>query len=160
MVKDFTQSLSRHPRRAVPQSPTNDEVTLLKVENEQLKKMIINLNDQIVALEEFKTKSNLPNEINALKREVKELKSNPLIINPKRALTKNEEKLLNAIRSEQENQKTEWPIISTSLMRKTYKVHPAYFAASLEQLVSSKQIEREEISYSGNTPTYKYTLLL
>lgn len=74
-------------------------------------------------------------------------------------LTKNEEKLLSAIRSEQLSQSTEWPLISTNKIRKTYKVHPAYFAKSLDNLISFGKVERREATYSGSIKTYKYTIL-
>lgn len=74
-------------------------------------------------------------------------------------LTKNEEKLLSAIRSEQLNQSTEWPLISTNKIRKSYKVHPAYFAKSLDSLISLGIVERKQATYSGSIKTYKYTIL-
>jgi hypothetical protein len=74
-------------------------------------------------------------------------------------LTKNEEKLLSAIRSEQVKQGSDWPVISTNKLRKMYKVHPAYFARSLETLTISGVISREETAYSGSIKTYKYTIL-
>ena len=88
-----------------------------------------------------------------LKKEVELARSS------ERALTKNEEKLLNAIRSEQVNQELDWPLISTNVLRKKYKVHPAYFSQALESLVSLGYIERRETTYSGNIKTYKYRIL-
>jgi hypothetical protein len=79
--------------------------------------------------------------------------------NPSISLTTNEKKLISAIKSEILIQETEEPVISTNKLRKHYKVHPNYFAESLNNLLESGLIAREEACFSGKIQTYKYSLL-
>lgn len=74
-------------------------------------------------------------------------------------LTSNEQKLINAIRSEMKLQSSDWPVISTNQIRKKYKVHPDYFADSLASLLDKGLIDRKEAKYSQNIKTFKYRLL-
>ncbi len=97
--------------------------------------------------------------IEQLKKKLEEANSKiKSLEDTKRPLAKNEEKLLNAIRTEAIKQDSDWPVISTNKIRKEYKVHPAYFAKSFEALRSMGVIDRKEASYSGNIKTYRYSL--
>tara|TARA_Y100000590_G_scaffold465025_1_gene636061 strand:+ start:5545 stop:6003 length:459 start_codon:yes stop_codon:yes gene_type:complete len=95
----------------------------------------------------------LEKKLKALEAENKKLRSKRL------SLTKNEEKVLSAIRSEEVFQENEWPLISTNILRKKYKVHPAYFSKSIDSLLSNGFIDRKEATYSGKIKTYRYKIL-
>ncbi len=74
-------------------------------------------------------------------------------------LTKNEEKIIAAIRSEQINQNNEQPVISTSALRKKYKVSAKYQGQSIKNLTDRGFIERIESPYSGNVKTFRWKIL-
>ena len=74
-------------------------------------------------------------------------------------LTKNEKKIIAAIRSEVIEQKTDKPIISTSMLRKKYRVSAKYQGGSVEALTNKNLIKREKASYSGEVKTYRWMLI-
>jgi hypothetical protein len=74
-------------------------------------------------------------------------------------LTKNEEKILSAIRSEKLSQDSETPIISTSTLRKKYKVSAKYQGQSTKSLIDKGIVSRVEASYSGNVKTYRWKII-
>jgi hypothetical protein len=74
-------------------------------------------------------------------------------------LSKNMTKILAAIRSEIVIQETNRPVISSTRLRKHYKVHPNFFGDSVSYLINNGYISREETPYSGKVSTYKYWLL-
>jgi hypothetical protein len=84
---------------------------------------------------------------------------NEKLRNERSSFSKNEVKLLNAIRIEGISQNTDWPIVSTNKLRKEYKVHPAYFSKSLSSLAALGMIKRKETAFSGKVITYKYKIL-
>lgn len=98
-------------------------------------------------------KLELEKKIQAIQQENDRLKASS------NRLTKNEEKILNAIRSEKLEQQTETPIISTSMLRKKYKVHPNYQAVSIKGLIDKSIIKREEAIFSGSVKTYRWKIL-
>jgi D-alanyl-D-alanine carboxypeptidase len=59
-------------------------------------------------------------------------------------LTKNEEKIVAAIRSESLNQKNNSPIISYNKFRKEYKVSSDYYRPSISNLLNKGIIKQEE----------------
>lgn len=95
------------------------------------------------------------NEILKLKTENKLLKEGSKSI----SLTKNEEKILAAIRSESLIQKTGKPIISYGKFRKTYKVSSDYYRPSINGLEAKGLIKKEEVVFSGMVKTYSWEIL-
>lgn len=92
----------------------------------------------------------LQKELLATQNELKKLKSQ------KSSFTKNEEKILNAIKSEALLQKTNEPQISSRVFRTTYKVSSDYFRKSIDSLIVSEAIERIETKFAGKVPTYRW----
>jgi D-alanyl-D-alanine carboxypeptidase len=74
-------------------------------------------------------------------------------------LTKNEEKIVAAIRSESLNQKNNSPIISYNKFRKEYKVSSDYYRPSISNLLNKGIIKQEEALFSGNVKTFRWTIL-
>jgi len=106
----------------------------------------------VLGKEDISQVEDLKKELIKLKEENDSLKSN-------KPLTKNEEKLLNAIRSESIEQKTDLPTISTSVLRKKHKVSAKYQSESIRSLVGKSLIKREETPFSGNVKTYRWQIL-
>lgn len=94
----------------------------------------------------------LKNELLATQNELKKLKSQ------KSSFTKNEEKILNAIKSESLLQETNEPQISSRVFRTTYKVSSDYFRKSINSLIMSEAIERIETKFAGKVPTYRWKI--
>lgn len=94
----------------------------------------------------------LKKELLATQNELNKLKSQ------KSLFTKNEEKILNAIKSESLLQKTNEPQISSRVFRTTYKVSSDYFRKSIDSLIMSKAIERIETKFAGKVPTYRWKI--
>jgi len=76
------------------------------------------------------------------------------------SLTKNEEKVINAIRSESLNQNTETPLISYNKFRKIYKVSSSYYRPSIESLLSKNIITKEKSVFSGKVITYRWKIII
>jgi len=74
-------------------------------------------------------------------------------------ITKNEQKVLSAIRSEKISQNQGFPIISRATFMKTYGINSKYLDDSITSLISRKMILREETIYSGNIKTYRWKIL-
>jgi hypothetical protein len=74
-------------------------------------------------------------------------------------LTKNEEKLLSAIKSERINQDKEKPIISRSMLIKKYAMGNKYLDSSITGLESKGYIERKPVNYSAKIKTNSWMLL-
>ena len=79
--------------------------------------------------------------------------------NEKGSFTKNEEKILAAIRSESLNQNTNEPQISSRIFRTTYKVSSDYFRKSIDSLIDCGVIQRSETKYAGKIPTYRWKIV-
>jgi len=75
------------------------------------------------------------------------------------SLTKNEEKIIAAIRSESLIQKTEMPSISYNKFRKTYKVSSDYYRPSINSLIEKGLVHQEVTTFSGNVKTYRWKIL-
>jgi len=73
--------------------------------------------------------------------------------------TKNEEKILNAIKSERLIQKTSSPIIGRNLLMREYKLRPKYLDKSIQSLIQKGLIKRTFIKYSATQNTSKWELL-
>jgi len=99
-------------------------------------------------------------ELESLKKELLEARNKikELEVN-KSSLTKNEEKIIAAIRSESIEQKTESPIISYNRFRRVYKVSSNYYRPSISSLIEKKIINKEETSFSGSVKTFKWKLI-
>lgn len=98
-------------------------------------------------------------EVEDLKRELELLRQQNKQLQEGNRLTKNEEKVLSAIRSESIKQGTEKPLISSRMFRKDYKVSSDYFRDSIDKLLSKQLIEREEAKFSGKVRTYRWKII-
>ena len=97
--------------------------------------------------------SRLKNQLKEAQKEIKKLKttSSPF--------TKNEDKIMSAIKSESINQKTDWPIISYNKFRKVYKVSSSYYRPSINSLLDKGSIDKQEAVFSGDVKTYRWKVL-
>lgn len=93
------------------------------------------------------------NKLKILEEENQRLKND---ITP---LSKNEEKLLSAIRSERINQSVEEPIIGRSMLIRKYKMNSKYLDDSIKGLEERKILERREVPYSAKIMTNSWKLL-
>ncbi len=73
--------------------------------------------------------------------------------------SKNEEKILSAIKSEVINQKTDEPIMSRSLLIKKYGLNSKYIDKSIKGLELKKAVSRSEVSYSSKIKTFSWKIL-
>ena len=137
------------------QAPLTSEETKVKISKKRksLKKFDRNLENSQVQNETS------GQELEDLKRVLDQLKEENQLLKSGSSLTKNEEKILNAIRSEKIEQKTEKPILSTSMLRKKYKVSAKYQGESIRGLINKSLIEREKTTFSGNVKTYRWRIL-
>jgi hypothetical protein len=74
-------------------------------------------------------------------------------------LSKNEEKLLSAIRSERINQSVGEPIIGRGMLIRKYKMNSKYLDDSIKALEERKLIKRTKVPYSAKVMTYAWKLL-
>lgn len=74
-------------------------------------------------------------------------------------LSKNEEKLLNAIRSEKMLQKVEEPIIGRSRLIKEYKINTKYLDTAISGLEIKGIILRTAVKYSAKIMTNSWKIL-
>jgi hypothetical protein len=74
-------------------------------------------------------------------------------------LSKNEEKLLNAIRSEKINQAVLEPIIGRNMLIKKYRMNSKYLDDSIKSLEIRKIIKRKEFPYSSKIMTNSWIIL-
>jgi hypothetical protein len=74
-------------------------------------------------------------------------------------LSKNEEKLLVAIKSEMINQSKDEPIIGRSTLLKKYKINSRYFDDAINGLISKSLIKRNPVKYSSKIRTYSWKIL-
>jgi len=77
-----------------------------------------------------------------------------------RPLSKNEEKLINAIKSERINQNLDEPIIGRNMLIKKYKMNSKYLDESIKSLELRKIVERKLVPYSSKIMTHSWKLLL
>jgi hypothetical protein len=97
--------------------------------------------------------------INELKKELQKLQEENRLLKRGNILTKNEKKIIAAIRSEAIEQEVEKPIISTTMLRKKHRVSAKYQRESIEELLEKNLIKREKVPYSGQVKTYRWTLI-
>jgi hypothetical protein len=117
-----------------PVSSTVDDVELLKLAHEK---------------EIAKLKSKILEESEARKRAE----------SGEKRLTKNEEKLLAAIRSEMIIQKTNNPIIGRTKLLKEYQINARYFDDAINGLTSKNLIKRKPVKYSAKITTFSWKLI-
>jgi len=99
-------------------------------------------------------------ELAKLKRELKEAREELKIIKESgTTLTKNEKKVLTAIRSEELIQGTKSPLISYNCFRKKHKVSSDYYRESIKSLLAKGMITQEESPYSGKVTTFRWTII-
>jgi hypothetical protein len=110
-------------------------------------------------LENPSTQKENRDSIESLKQQLARLKEENKFLKKGSKLTKNEEKILTAIRNEKIEQGTDKPIISTSMLRKKYKVSAKYQGESTKNLIEKSIIQREEVSYSGAVKTFRWQIL-
>ena len=70
--------------------------------------------------------------------------------------TKNQEKILVAIRNEILNQNKNQPVITRSMFIKTYRVSSRLFDGSLKDLLAKEVISRKQVVYAGALATFAY----
>ena len=100
------------------------------------------------------------NDLTMLKRELEKAQEKiQLLESFNNTLSKNEEKIINAIRSESIEQNTNKPIISYNKFRKKHKVSSNYYRPSIEKLLNKGIIEKEEACFSGKVKTFKLTIV-
>lgn len=100
-------------------------------------------------------------ELAKLKRELKEAKEELKTIKEcGTPLTKNENKILAAIKSEELKQGTKSPQISYNRFRKEYRVSSSYYRKSINSLLKKGLITKDEIPYSGEIITFRWTIIL
>lgn len=145
-------TLTELKQKKQPSTKEKDTNAKKSKKRKSLKRFDRNLENLHTSKPEGLDTSDLEKEVAKLREENKILKSGA-------TLTKNEEKILNAIRSEKIEQKTEHPIISTSMLRKKYKVSPKYQGKSIKNLIIKRLISRETTSYSGSVKTYKWKII-
>ncbi len=98
-------------------------------------------------------------ELSRLKKELEEANHRIKTLEEKdSSFTKNERKILSAIRSEEISQETESPVISYNKFRKVYKVSSNYYRPSIESLVRRGIIKQKRIAYSGKVSTFRWTI--
>ena len=73
--------------------------------------------------------------------------------------SKNEEKILSAVKSEKINQRTDEPVISRSMLIKKYGLNSKYIDKSIKGLELKKAIARSEVSYSSKITTFSWRVL-
>ena len=76
-----------------------------------------------------------------------------------KSLTKNEEKLLNAIRSEVINQECDVPIMTRSYIGKNYGINEKYLGDSIKSLSKKGLIERSPAKTQNNQSTFSWKIL-
>ncbi len=74
-------------------------------------------------------------------------------------LTKNEEKILNAIKSEKIIQNTTIPTIGRGLFMKKYNLRPKYLDKSIQGLLQKGLVRRTFINYSSTQKTSTWEIL-
>lgn len=74
-------------------------------------------------------------------------------------LNKNEQKLLNAIRSESILQKNDSPIMTRSYIGQTYGINEKYLGESIKGLLSKGLIERNPAKTSSNQSTFLWKVV-
>lgn len=100
------------------------------------------------------------NEVKKLKEELERAKEKIQTLEMSSGnLTKNEEKIIAAIRSESLIQDTEMPSISYNRFRKTYKVSSDYYRPSINSLIKKGLIHQEVTTFSGNVKTFRWKVL-
>ena len=92
-------------------------------------------------------------KIELLKKEVEAAK------NRRVSLTKNEEKLLNAIRSEILSQSTDQPVMTRTYIGKNYGINEKYLGLSIKGLMDKGLIERKAAKTANNQSSFSWELL-
>lgn len=103
------------------------------------------------SLEDIKDK--YEKRLQALEAECKYLKES------KAPLTKNENKILNAIRSEKLIQKKERPIIGRTKFLRSYGLNSKFLDDAIKGLLQKKIVKREFVNYSPNIKTSQWEIL-
>lgn len=112
---------------------------------------------KVLTLEE--DRDNLPSN-SKYEEKIKELQKQVLEASiGHKALNKNEEKLLSAIKSEVINQDTSKPIIGRNMLIKKYKINNKYIDDSIKGLKSRKLVKRTKVPYTANITTYSWEIL-
>ena len=83
---------------------------------------------------------------------------NELLKAQKSPLSKNEEKLLNAIRSEKLNQSVELPIMSRAIFKSLYGMNEKYIGKAIEGLLSKELVARHSAKKNGQN-TFSWEIL-
>lgn len=106
---------------------------------------------QLIKFEYEKKLAALESEVVTLREQRKQVEGEKL--------TTNEERLLNAIRSEKILQKKNNPVIGRSKLQNTYKINNRYFDDAIKGLVNKNIIERKQVNYTAKIKTYEWVIL-
>lgn len=97
--------------------------------------------------------ANLKSELERAKKRIETLESG------KAPLSKNEEKIMSAIRSEIIIQNCNEPIISYNKFRKVYKISSDYYRPSINSLIEKGFIVNKEAVFSGSVKTFRWKII-
>ena len=98
-------------------------------------------------------------DILALKKELDRVKAELALSQVTGDYSANEKKIISAIRSEVLNQNIETPVITRSMIIKTYRVSSRFIDPSIKSLIARGDIERKEKAYTSNIKTYCYLMV-
>jgi hypothetical protein len=102
--------------------------------------------------------TDLEKQIKALEKENKKLRASNTP-KKKKEFTKNEEKVLTAIKSEMINQDKKAPIITRSTFLNKFGINNKYLGVSIDGLITKGYLEKKTVKFSGNINTTSYELL-
>jgi hypothetical protein len=114
-----------------------------------------------------KTRIQLEKELAAAQAKLKELESQDRASDVSSSLSlgrrpnprAQEEKVLNAIKSERIEQDCAEPVIPKRKFRKKYGIHPTSLNKTIARMVSSGIIKETSVPYLGKVTTFKYMIL-
>ena len=85
---------------------------------------------------------------------------NKLLKESRESLTKNENKILSAIRSEKLIQKKERPIIGRTKFLRSYGLNSKFLDDAIKGLIQKEIVKREFVNYSPNIKTSQWEILV
>lgn len=90
---------------------------------------------------------------------IKELEKKNKLLSKGDKLTKNEEKLLSAIKSEILKQQKSNPVIGRRVLVEEYKIGRKYLDDAIQGLILKEKIKREPVSYTAKVKTFSWELI-
>jgi hypothetical protein len=102
---------------------------------------------------------NLLEKIDKYEAEIQSLKLTISMNEKSFSPTKNQEKILTAIRNEVINQNKGRPVVTRSMFIKTYRVSSRLLDNSLKDLLTRNIITRSKVIYAGSLATFAYEII-